>query len=625
VLSPADADSHLIPHAAEQVQIASNTTQPSVWDLAPAIPTPTALDRLAKAKDVGNVVMVLDDMRDVFYPDGSFEEYRHVLIKANASAECSFDFEEVKELEGFVIKADGTTRQIIKGSVGGNQQISLDPGDLLEMKTHSYNLPTVSGRPGVFSSHKKFSFGMPVLLSRFVVVTPANWRRFSTLTHGTVPTPTMRETHGWRIAEWCATDVPAMCVEEMSPAEMDYADWVQLSNLKSWREAVRILHGSFISASRPDKSVRDMANALIQDAHSEHEKIRRLANFVINQIKYRIHASYEPAQASLVLRERQGDCKDKSTLLIALLAAVNIKADAVLLPTRSNAMNKYLPNYSFWDHTVTLVHASNGTVWIDTTLETPIDLGILPYPYTGVPALIMNDTTTDLIQTPISSVELNTETYDFHLTLDKAGNLSGWLELQATGNRGWVGREVYKGYASDTTKALEAFCKNIDATATCEAGSITGILDSVTPFRINMKFTVPNKAKRQGDNLLMALPVIAIAPLLNGAPRKMDAEIPQTYGKYCATIHLQLPDGYTVEKLPKQQVTSPWGSYMETATLQGNMLTVQWEATQTVLRVPVTETAQYYKFMCDMYQASEALLELKTIELTPTATQASAH
>ena len=58
-------------------------------------------------------------------------------------------------------------------------------------------------------------------------------------------------------------------------------------------------------------------------------------------------SAYVPTEGKQVLRERYGDCKDKAALLTALLAAVGIHSDMVLLSPRDHGLTPYLPSPRF--------------------------------------------------------------------------------------------------------------------------------------------------------------------------------------------------------------------------------------------------------------------------------------
>ena len=149
-------------------------------------------------------------------------------------------------------------------------------------------------------------------------------------------------------------------------------------------------------------------------------------------------------------------------------------------------------------------------------------------------------------------------------------------------------------------------------------GAFTGLDYTDTPPGFTSTFHIEHYATRTEHTLRCPLPFTTPITLEDDAPRKTDAEISATYGKYITNISLELPEGFTVPNLPAASATSPWGSYRESATLQGNLLLVHWEVTQTVLRVPVSDTAQYGEFMFGMYQASQAPLTLVPVQATST-------
>ena len=83
---------------------------------------------------------------------------------------------------------------------------------------------------------------------------------------------------------------------------------------------------------------------------------------------------YQPHAATDVLANRYGDCKDKGTLLEALLAAEGIRADAALI----NALvevDPIVPSPLQFNHVITRVQVAERTLWLDSTS------GVAPFGY----------------------------------------------------------------------------------------------------------------------------------------------------------------------------------------------------------------------------------------------------
>src|ERR1019366_5109164 len=112
------------------------------------------------------------------------------------------------------------------------------------------------------------------------------------------------------------------------------------------------------SRVEPTPEIPAKAEELTRGATSDDAKIRVLYGFVATKFRYIGVAfgigRYQPHAATDVLSNGYGDCKDKHTLLAALLAAVGIKAYPVLINS-SVTIDPDVPSLNQFDHVITVV------------------------------------------------------------------------------------------------------------------------------------------------------------------------------------------------------------------------------------------------------------------------------
>src|SRR5271166_2881742 len=113
---------------------------------------------------------------------------------------------------------------------------------------------------------------------------------------------------------------------------------VQLSTYKSWEE-LGAWYGNLERDRRvPDDSVKAEAAALVKGKSDDMAKVEALYEYVSHNIRY-VSLSFglgrfQPHAASEVLANGYGDCKDKNTLLAALLEAEGFHSDSVLIGSK---------------------------------------------------------------------------------------------------------------------------------------------------------------------------------------------------------------------------------------------------------------------------------------------------
>src|SRR5207244_5595523 len=124
----------------------------------------------------------------------------------------------------------------------------------------------------------------------------------------------------------------------------------------------------------PDAAIRARAAELTREAKTDEEKLRAVVAFVSREIQYQSTpfrlSAYVPTEGKQVLRERYGDCKDKAALLTALLSAVGIQSNMVLLSGRRQGVTPYLPSPRF-NHAIARVQTAGGPVRGAATADQP--------------------------------------------------------------------------------------------------------------------------------------------------------------------------------------------------------------------------------------------------------------
>ena len=147
-----------------------------------------------------------------------------------------------------------------------------------------------------------------------------------------------------------------------------FADWAEISAWYSGLERDRRI---------PTAEVKAKAEELTRDLHSDLEKLRAIYNYVARDIRY-VSLSFgvgrfQPHFAADVLTHQYGDCKDKATLLEAMLEAVGIKASPALL--QASGRMEEIPTPFEFDHAITYLVLDGREMWLDSTL------GVAPFGY----------------------------------------------------------------------------------------------------------------------------------------------------------------------------------------------------------------------------------------------------
>jgi hypothetical protein len=424
--------------------------------------------------------------------------------------------------------------------------------------------------------------------------------------HGGVPDPVVKDVNEWRVREWRMADIPVRKAEAAGPGTTETGSWLDLSTIHSWRHIADWYRDISRQRCVPDAEIRAKAAELTKDAKTPEEKLRALTNFVAREIRYQTtpfrNSAYVPTPGKQVLRERYGDCKDKAALLTALLASVGIQSHMVLLSGRSEGVAPYLPSPRF-NHAIACVQMPGGPVWVDATAD-QLEFGGLPFEDQQVPALIIDEKSADLVLTPALPIERNrlADTHEAVLGVDE--KLTGSLELEATGDWGWLIRSILQRVPeAKRDEALRGLGAALLDDARCETGTMRHLADPDKPLELRFRYEVDHYSSTAGNFLLARLPwrygdLSKLEALTAESARTQAMETSSMRGCFVSAVRLQLPEGYTPQELqPELKAESAWGSYHFTYRVEGNVLHARRELKLTPLRVTAAEFPRFIEFL----------------------------
>jgi lipoprotein NlpI/transglutaminase-like putative cysteine protease len=147
---------------------------------------------------------------------------------------------------------------------------------------------------------------------------------------------------------------------------------VYWSEYADWGEVSRWAHGLFARAQDASPDVAEQARLIREQAATPEEALRRSLDFVQTQVRYfgteMGPYSHQPAAPGKVLAQRFGDCKDKVSLLIALLRAMDIKAEPVLVSQHLRGdVERLQPTPLAFNHAIARVELGDRVYWLDGT------------------------------------------------------------------------------------------------------------------------------------------------------------------------------------------------------------------------------------------------------------------
>jgi len=299
----------------------------------------------------------------------------------------------------------------------------LEKGDVTELEYLLSPTLTVSPYPGYFGELITLASHMPARLQRYALIYPAAQHIFVHAERVSAPATTERD--GVRTLVWELHDVPALPREPRSPGITETSPYLHLSTMADWQK----LGAWYAELIRPqfalDQPLHKQLERLMQGRHSDQEKISAIQEFVLRSthyvaLEFGIY-SYKPYPVSQTYARRFGDCKDKASLMIALLRAAGIEAEIALVRTRSLGDVAPTPaSIALFDHAI--VYIPKYSMWLDGTAE--YAGSELPAEDQGALALTVSlNGAAQLRQVPMSSAADNYTKRIIHAELTRQGVL----------------------------------------------------------------------------------------------------------------------------------------------------------------------------------------------------------
>ena len=475
--------------------------------------------------------------------------------------------------------------------------------------------------PYIHESIWEVQKSLPVVLQALEVDLPPGMS-YSHAWHSLKPLqPTEVAPNHWR---WELKDTPALTLRDIPSRP----DWAALAGRMSvqWGDAAvpgtdaqwRAI-GNWVTrleAGRPDPTpeITAQTQSLIAGSPDFYTKLARITDYIQKNIRYFIVergiGGFQANHASDIFRNKYGDCKDKTTLLISMLQVAGIHAFYVPVDDRRGIVDPDDPSL-YGNHMITaievpadvqdprlmaIVKAANGKRYLifDPTNER-VPVGNLPSYEQGSYGTLAVGTDSQVIPLPVLPPDANSNDRKGAFTLAADGTLTGSVENSLSGSGGGEMRNLLK--FSDEKERREGMELEV-------AHDVPGVvLDSLQfvqppaldkPIEIQYKLTAGQYAHQAGTLLLVRPRVVGSDVLpFDDKPRKVPIELDAT-GHWHDSFDITLPPGYVVDETPDPvNVDNDFAAYHSTVTAKDNKLHYERELVVLQVQLPADKAADF--------------------------------
>ncbi|HWK10367.1 MAG TPA: DUF3857 and transglutaminase domain-containing protein, partial [Vicinamibacterales bacterium] len=425
---------------------------------------------------------------------------------------------------------------------------SFRPGDTLEVRmVTTVRTPYA---PGQFWGDYDFNDSGIVLDEQLDLDVPAARQLIVRSRKGLDPVVT--ETQGRRRYHWASShkvrEDPDKKKESAEAAEPQ-PPAVRFTSFADWRQ-VGEWFGSLETAARVvTPEIRAKAQQLTAGKATDLAKLEALYNYVSTNFRY-VSLSlgagrYQPRAAADVLSTQYGDCKDKHTLLAALIDAAGLHASAVLI----NPLLKLDPDFpspSQFNHVITRAVANGEPVWLDTTEEIA-PFRMLPSVLRDKQALLISGASSRLERTPATNAEPSYVAVDFSGKLDESGALTGHVQSSFRGDAELMLRSAFRAVPSAQWKEMvEGLAKAWGLKGDFSNWHVSDPVAMKDPFAVNFDVRNPSFVTWGATHLDLDLPLSRF--ISTGELPDEDSKVPlklREISTVSATLRLEFPAGAT--------------------------------------------------------------------------------
>lgn len=523
--------------------------------------------------------------------------------RASASLSYLAGTGKIREARAWMISSSGGTLKIGKENMtdgpyaNGNAYEELrvrhldgrskaDPGSVFGYELVSEDLLPFTQFEWLFQDRT------PALVARFNLVLPAGWQAKGSLFNRPPIQPLIQGS----MYTWEIRDLPYIEPESSSPSFLSLVPRLAVSyfpapgskaipvrTFTSWQDVSRWMSQISDPQAEPNDAIKAKTLALTSQTQTELQRIQAIAGYLQSMRYVSVQTGlargggYRPHSAAEIFAKEYGDCKDKATLMRAMLKAAGIKSYLVAINgVDRNYVQEGWPSPEQFNHTIVAIaispetqatsvldHPSLGRLLFFDPTSGSTFLEDLPQHEQGSLALIAAGEKGDLVRVPMTPPSFNLVEREIRGVLDQSGGLRATVHTVSHGQAAAADRGLY------FSERHEQYLSSIQQWVA--HGSVGAIASKIEPrddlqhkaFVLDTELEAPAYAQRKGSDLMVFKPAIVSrrdAVFLTEPTRTT----PVVFGAHTwrEVVHVALPAGFKVDELPDPlKLNTPFGSY----------------------------------------------------------------
>ena len=368
----------------------------------------------------------------------------------------------------------------------------------------------------------------------------------------------------------------------------------------------------------PTPEIIAKALELTAGAPDLYAKLSRITDYIQKNIRYFIVergiGGWQAHYAAEIYRNRYGDCKDKTTLLISMLQAIGIRAHYLHVDSRRGIIDPNAPSLA-GNHMITAIElpegendprllarvkATNGKTLLffdPTDEETP--LGLIRAALQGAYGNISNGPDSQVMLLPVLPPESAglSRKGSFSLTAD--GALAGDIAETLTGddatNERWF---IKDNNSKELREKLEQSLGSDLPGLAFKGFEFHQAAELNKPLDLDLHFSATGYARPAGPLLLLRPRVLGsharvVPDVMEGKPRNYSIELGHP-GRWRDSFNIAIPKGYVVDETPDPiNIDLDFASYRSSVSSKGDMLHYESEYVVRQVEIPPAKASEF--------------------------------
>jgi hypothetical protein len=421
----------------------------------------------------------------------------------------------------------------------------------------------------------------------------------------------VRQEDGKRIYLWEYRDVPEILQEDDMPPAKEVACNILVTTANSWEPFIRWWRGEVKHKSEVSTDIQEVIRGLTERPRDREGTIRAIFDYVKREIRYVSvnlgKTGYTPQSAQVVFENRYGDCKDKSTLLIAMLREAGIRAFYVLIPTgeMEDLMQEFPYPFQF-NHCIVAVPEGRDYLFLDPTADYS-RYGSLPGEDQQRGVLVVEEEAVRFHRTPLLRPEENRNVLKQEIRITQDGSIDVRQKRNSSGYYERVMRMVFAEFNPlELREGFEEYVSGISAGSVLLDYHHMSPIDFTKSLWWELKYRANEYCKKAGDILIFQLP--GIGEECSAAEKKTRRYpiVKKELGLSEQVSTFNIPEGYGVYHLPDPvAIETPYFDYRANYTPDGEQVVYRSELTVKMLRIPPEDYVPYRKACQEMEKSGQ--------------------